>query len=176
MTSHANLRVRHGKGDPKPGTAYAIVRMRGTVNVTGSIKDTMRMLRVAAPNHAAIVPANESTFGMIRKCQDYVAYGEVDTATVVELIRKRGRAIADAPVTDELVNKLSNGKYAGVEAYAAAIAKGEATLTELGEGMKPLFRLQPAKGGHGTIKRHVGAGGPLGYHGAEINELIRRMM
>lgn len=159
-----------------PGVAYALVRIRGTVNVNGKVKDTMRMLRVQFPNHVAIIPSTESNLGMIQKVTDYVAWGEVEPAVVAELLKARGKTVGDEPLTDEIVKKSSDGKYATMDAFAAALAKGEAKMTDLGDGVKPLFRLQPPKGGHGTIKRHVAAGGPLGYHGKGVNDLIRRMI
>jgi len=43
--------------------------------------------------------------------------------------------------------------------------------------VKPVFRLHPPRGGFkGSIRKPYGAGGELGYRGAAINELIRRML
>lgn len=156
---------------------YAAVRIRGTVNVTGKIADTMKMLRLHRPNVCVLIPDDPSHRGMIQKVKDYVAYGEVDAATATELLEKRGRLVGDAPLTDASVAKATDGKYATVAAFGAALAKGEARLKDLGEDVKPFFRLHPPRGGHdGTIRHHFTVGGVLGYQGKEINALIRRMI
>lgn len=182
QVAHSKGKVSASKTHPRPptaaepGKAYLLIRIRGRVNVNGKVRDTMRMLRVGFPNHAVVVPSTPANLGMIRKVTDYIAWGEVDAATVAELLRTRGRVTNDEPLTDEFVKKASENKYAGIDAFAAAVTKGEAKLTDLGEEFKPLFRLAPPRGGHGTIKRHVAAGGPLGFHGKAIVDLARRMM
>ena len=47
-----------------------------------------------------------------------------------------------------------------------------------GDKLKPFFRLSPPKKGFGRkgIKIHFSKGGTLGYRGAKINELIKRMI
>ena len=42
--------------------------------------------------------------------------------------------------------------------------------------IKPLFRLNPPKGGYEGIKRSFTNGGALGYRGKDINKLIGRMI
>ncbi len=159
------------------GDSYAIVRIRGPVNVNGGIQDTMKMLRLGRPNHCVIVPKDPNFIGMLKKVKDYVAYGEVDAGTAAELFKTRGRLIGDKPVDDAFVNEATEGKYTSVEAFAQALAKGETKVKELGEAYKPLFRLSPPRGGHkGSIKRHATVGGVLGYQGKDINTLLRRMM
>lgn len=156
--------------------AFVVVRVRGTVNVNPRIKDTMKMMRLSRPNHAVIVPKDPSTLGMLKVVKDYVAYGELDAATAEKLLRERGRALGDHPVTDEFVNETTGGKYTSVSAFAQALVNGEAKPKELGDEFKPLFRLHPPRGGHGRIKRHYTVGGALGYRGKDINTLVGRML
>jgi len=155
---------------------YAIVRVRGPINIKPGIQDTMKMLRLTRPNHCVIVPSDPSHEGMVKKITDYVTYGEVDAATLAELIKTRGRLYGDKPLTDAYVSEATGGKYKTVAAFAAAVAEGKAKLKELGEDAKLVFRLHPPTGGYEGIKRHHTIGGALGYRGAEINDLIRRML
>lgn len=156
---------------------YIAIRIRGTVGITAKTADTLKMLRLHRPNVAVLLPDDPSHRGMIQKVKDYIAYGELDAATAAELLEKRGRVVGDAPLSDAAVAKGSGGKYASIQAFAAAIAKGEARVKDLGEDVKPFFRLHPPRGGHeGTIRHHFTVGGVLGYQGKEINALVRRMM
>lgn len=155
---------------------YAIVRVRGPINIHPGIQDTMKMLRLSRPNHCVIVPADPSHKGMLGKIKDYVTYGEVDASTLGELIRTRGRLYGDKPIDDAYVSNATGGKYKTVADFANAVAQGKAKLKELGEDAKLVFRLSPPAGGYEGIKRHHTIGGALGYRGKEINDLIRRML
>ena len=44
------------------------------------------------------------------------------------------------------------------------------------EGIRPLFRLTPPKGGWRSTKKPFARGGALGYRGPKINELVQRMV
>lgn len=154
-----------------------LVRIRGTVNLTGKTADTLEMLRLNRPNHAVVIPKTESYLGMVNRVKDYVAYGDIDADTLAALLRQRGRVMGDEPITDEFVKTATAAKYGGIDAFAKAVVKGEATMKDLGEDAKPVFRLHPPTGGHkGSTKKHYTVKGELGYRGKEINELIRRMM
>ena len=86
---------------------YGIVQVRGVVNVRRDIKDTLKMLRLHHINHCVLVPDTPENLGMIRKVKDYVAYGEVDQATLETLLETRGRVIGDLPLTDEYIREHS---------------------------------------------------------------------
>lgn len=159
------------------GGSLFLVRIRGTVHVTGKIKDTLEMLRLNRPMHAVVIPKTESYLGMVNMVKDYVAYGDIDAETMGALIKSRGRVMGDAPITDQFVKDATKAKYANVDAFAKAVVKGEATLKDLGDEAKPIFRLNPPVGGFkGSTKRHFTVKGELGYRGKDINDLVRRMM
>ncbi|HUR68062.1 MAG TPA: 50S ribosomal protein L30 [Candidatus Thermoplasmatota archaeon] len=154
-----------------------LVRIRGTVRLTGKIADTLEMLRLNRPMHAVVIPKTESYLGMVNKAKDYVAYGDIDATTMAALIKGRGRVMGDKPIDDAFVKTATQSKYANVDAFAKAVAEGKATLKELGEDAKPVFRLNPPVGGFkGSTKKHYTVKGELGYRGKEINELIKRMI
>lgn len=147
------------------------------MNINGGVQDTMKMLRLQRPNHAVLIPKTESYMGMLHKVKDYVAYGEADAKTVEDILRARGRFVGDKPIDDAAVNAATKGKFKTIAEFAKAIADGKAQLKDLGEDVKPLFRLHPPKGGQiGSTKRHASVGGVLGYHGKEINTFVRRMI
>ena len=157
--------------------SFILVRIRGTVHVTGKTRDTLEMLRLNRPNHAVVIPKTESYLGMVNRVKDYVAYGDVDVNTLATLIKERGRIMGDKPIDDAFVKAATENKFANVDAFAKAVAEGKATMKDLGEDAKPVFRLHPPTGGHkGSTKTHYTVKGELGYRGKEINELIRRMI
>lgn len=154
-------------------TLNAVVRVRGSVNIERSIKETMRQMRLGKVNHCVLLPSDDSMKGMLQKVKDYVTWGEVEPAVLVELLRSRGRLAGDAPLTDQSLASAS--KYKTVDEFAKGLAGGAAFLYEV-RGLKPLFRLHPPLKGHGGIKRSFRAGGSLGYRGKEINALLLKMI
>ena len=152
---------------------YAVIRVRGTVNVRHDIKKTLQMLRLHRVNHCVIVEENETFKGMLQKVKDYITWGELDKDTLVELIKKRGRLIGDRPVDDEYIK--SSTPYKSVEEFAEAIIDGKIRYRDLPD-IKPVFRLSPPRKGYEGIKRAYSVGGALGYRGKDINDLIKRMM
>jgi len=152
---------------------YAVVRVRGTVNVRHDIKKTLEMLRLNRVNHCVLVEESESYKGMLQKAKDYITWGEIEKDTLVELIKKRGRLIGDKPLDDDYVKSATS--YKSIEELAEAIIEGKIKYRELPE-IKPVFRLSPPRKGYEGIKRAYTVGGALGYRGKDINDLIKRML
>jgi large subunit ribosomal protein L30 len=151
---------------------YAVVQVRGVVNTRRDIKDTLKMLRLHHINHCVLIADTPENLGMIRKVKDYVAYGEVDAATLETLLKTRGRVVGDAPLTDEYLK--SNSTFSSIVEFAEALAKGESKLRDIA-GLKPVLRLHPPRKGYKTTKRTYVQGGALGYYGPEINTLLYKM-
>jgi large subunit ribosomal protein L30 len=151
---------------------YAVVRLRGQVNVRYTIEDTMKMLRLHKVNHCVFVPENPHFKGMVQKVKDYVAFGEIDANTLAEILENRGRLEGDTRLTEEYIRE--NTAYDSIQAFAEAVVKGEATLKDVPK-LKPVFRLHPPRKGHAGIKRTVQQGGELGDHGDGINALLHKM-
>ena len=176
-STEATRNASKGIGRQSGTGSLILVRLRGTVRLNGKIADTMEMLRLNRPNHAVVIPRTESYMGMVGKVKDYVAYGEIDAATMSALLKGRGRVMGDKPIDDAFVKSATENKYANVDAFAKALADGTATMKDLGEDAKPVFRLNPPVGGFkGSTKKHFTVKGELGYRGKEINELIKRMI
>lgn len=139
---------------------YAIVRLRGKVNIKPEIEDTMKMLRLNRKMHCVIYKKTDNIKGMLQKIKDYVTWGEINDEVLKSLIRKRGRKTGDERVKEEEVEKI----------FKLIKEKGKS------EEIKPVFRLTPpSKGFRKSIKQHY-PNGELGYRKEKINELLERMI
>ena len=138
----------------------AIVLVRGLVNVTKAVKDTLVMLNLRRKNHCVVIIDNSINYGMVKKVKDYITWGEIDQETFNELVDKKG---------EEYKGRLkdSKSKYE----YRKVLEIG-------GKKYKKYFRLNPPRKGFGRkgIKVSFNAGGVLGYRGDKINDLIKRML
>jgi len=160
------------KKRPKP-PCLAVVRVRGTVNVRGDVKDTLTMLRLHKPNHATLIPATPTYLGMLQKAKDHISWGEISEKTLAKLLQHRGRLKGNRPLTREYLRKLGFRSFLSA---AKALRSGKLTLKGF-PNLKPVFRLHPPSGGFKKpVKRAFAEGGELGYRGEKINELLERMM
>jgi large subunit ribosomal protein L30 len=151
---------------------YAVVRLRGQVNVRYTIEGTMKLLRLHKVNHCVVVPENPHFKGMVHKVKDYVAYGKLDAKALAELLENRGRLEGGARLTEEYVRE--NSAYVSIQAFAEAVIEEKASLKDI-PGLKPVFRLHPPRKGHAGIKRTVRQGGELGDHDENIDMLLHKM-
>jgi large subunit ribosomal protein L30 len=151
----------------------AVVQIRGEVDMTGSTQDTLEMLNLHRVNHCTLVPDTDAYRGMITKVNDYTAYGEPSADVLETLLRKRAEPEeGDADVDDEWV--ADNTDYDDVSALAEALVDEETTLRE--QGLSPVLRLHPPRGGHDGIKHPTKEGGQLGKHTTEqIDSLLKAM-
>jgi large subunit ribosomal protein L30 len=152
---------------------YAVVQLRGEVDMSGAIDDTLSMLNLHSINHATFVPERDTYEGMITKVNDYVAFGEPSVETVATLVRRRADpAEGEADVDDEWVSEETD--YDDVDALAEALVAEETTLQDA--GLAPVLRLHPPRGGHDGLKNPVADGGDLGRHTTEeIDALLEAM-
>jgi len=149
---------------------FAIVRLRGEVNVRPEIKATLGMLRIHRVNHCVVVNEDPHYRGMIQKVKDYVAWGKIDDETLTLLLEKRGRLSGNRRLTEEFLKE--NTKYSTFKELAAALNSNSANLNDL--GIKPIFRLHPARKGLRTTKKTAQQGGDLGFR-QDLTGLIKRM-
>jgi large subunit ribosomal protein L30 len=151
----------------------ALVQLRGEVNQSQGVRDTLEMLNLGTVNHATLVPETDTYTGMVTKVNDWVAHGEPSVETVATLLRRRAEPKeGDATVDDEWVAEHTD--YDGIDALARALANEETTLKEV--GLAPVLRLHPPRKGHDGLKHPTKEGGQLGKHSTEeIDELLTRM-
>jgi large subunit ribosomal protein L30 len=133
------------------GKLVAAVRIRGSVNVRHSILETLDRLHLGRPNNCAIILINDSNMGMIKKANNFMAYGEVSEEILTKIL-ERGNVKADAK----------------------ALLEGKADMKEIAKQMP--VRLHPPRHGYKSTKLGVNQGGSLGYMGDGINSLIKRMV
>ncbi|MFB6073746.1 MAG: 50S ribosomal protein L30 [Haloarculaceae archaeon] len=149
----------------------ALVQLRGEVDASSELADTLSMLNIGRVNHCTLVPETDTYRGMVTKVNDVVAYGEPSVETVALLLERRGEpAEGDGDVTDEWVAEHTD--YDDVAALAEALVAEETKLQDV--GLSPTLRLHPPRGGHDGIKHPVKEGGELGKHDS-IDELLEAM-
>lgn len=130
----------------------AVVRIRGRVNVRSDITETLKRLNLKRVSNCTLIKVNDAYRGMLNKCSNYVAYGEVDEATVAKLLERN-------KIEDLSAKELMEGSY---------------DYDKLKERLP--FRLHPPRHGYKSTKLNVRQGGSLGYMGNGINSLIARMV
>lgn len=155
---------------------YFAVRVRGALGMRGKILDTLSMLRMNKVNHGVLIWGEKSFMGMLNKCKDYIAYGEIDEKALVRLLRVRGKVEGQKALTDEHIKNLT--EYKDIKQFAKALLDGKIQYREKDIfKIKPVFRLHPPRKGHrGTIKKHYAEGGTLGNVGDYINIMIHKML
>jgi large subunit ribosomal protein L30 len=151
----------------------AVVQLRGEVDMTGETQDTLEMLNIHRVNHCALVPDTDAYRGMITKVNDYTAYGEPSQEVLETLIQKRGEPLEGSDeIDDEWVADQTD--YDDVSDLATALLDDETTLRE--QGLAPVLRLHPPRGGHDGLTHPTTEGGQLGKHDTEqIDALLEAM-
>jgi large subunit ribosomal protein L30 len=153
--------------------AYAVIRVRGKVNVHPKIKKTLELMNLSRVNHCVLVPERDNVKGMLQVAKDYVTWGKVSDETIAKLLEKRGKCPGDVPLTEEFLQSVSS--YKTFKDLAKEIAKDKVNLSDIPD-VKPVFRLHPPMKGFEGIKRSVRNKGALGYRAEQINTLIDRMI
>ncbi|MFQ6053489.1 MAG: 50S ribosomal protein L30 [Candidatus Bathyarchaeia archaeon] len=148
------------------------IRIRGGVNASTRVEDTLRMLRMERNNTATLLDDRPDYLGMLQKAKDYITWGEPTVETIRLLLERRGRVPGGGRIDDRTLTALG---YESLDDLAAALHGCEAEFNKL-DGVKPFFRLHPpSRGFKRTVKRPYRNRGELGYRGEAINELAKRM-
>lgn len=152
---------------------YAVIRVRGSVNLNPEIKATLQMLNLHKINHLVLLKEEPSFKGMLFKAQAYLTYGEINEETLSKLLKKKARLLGDKKIEVEFLKK---NKIKNFEEMAKSLIDGKIALKEL--GIKPVLRLRPPSKGYerGGIKKAFAVGGVSGYRATEINALIKKMI
>jgi large subunit ribosomal protein L30 len=138
---------------------FAVIRLRGLVNMEQSVKDALMMLRLNRKMNCILLNDGKVQKGMLQKVKDRVTWGEIDDETLMALVEKRGRKAGNVRLTEEEAKAAFKNIKEGKDA-----------------GIKPVFRLTPpSKGFKNSIKQHY-PNGEVGYRGKEINTLLKRMI
>ena len=151
--------------------SWAVVRVRGEVNIKPKIKRTMKLMRLNRVNHCVIIPENETYKGMLNIIKDYVTWGEIAPETTQIMLESSGKKSGKSDFTK---SDLKDSSFNTIKALGKGLSEGKAVIGDIAE-LKPVFRLHPPRKGYEGIKRSFKEGGALGYRGEKINQLIRRM-
>lgn len=152
---------------------FAVIRVRGTVNIKPDIKHTLKLLRLNRVNHCVLIEENDVMKGMLQMIKDYVTWGEIEKENLFKLINSRGKLSGDKTITDEYIKSATS--VDNINKLSESILKNKFKYKDIPD-IKPLFRLNPPKKGYEGIKRSFKNKGALGYRGKEINKLIERMI
>jgi len=151
----------------------ALVQLRGEVNQSQAVRDTLEMLNLHKVNHCVLVPETPTYRGMITKVNDWVAHGTPTAEAVATVLRKRAEPAEGNGDVDEAW-LAEHTDYDSFEALAEALLAEETTLRD--QGLSPTLRLHPPRGGHDGIKHPTKEGGQLGKHETDdISELLEAM-
>jgi len=152
---------------------FAVVRVRGTINLKPDIKRTLQLLRLNRTNHCVLLEESNYSQGMLHIAKDYITWGEVDKNLLSNLILSRGKITGDKDLTEDYIKSATS--HNNIEKLAQAIINNKFKYKDIPD-VKPIFRLNPPKKGYEGIKRSFINKGALGYRGKEINKLISRMI
>jgi large subunit ribosomal protein L30 len=108
---------------------YAVIRVRGTVNIKPDIKKTMQLLRLSRTNHCVLLEENVVYKGMLQMVKDYTTWGEINKETLSKLLSERGKLIGDKPLTEDYLKKAT--PYHSFEKLSEAILKDIVKYSEI---------------------------------------------
>lgn len=145
----------------------AVIRLRGTLNISKELSDTLKFMHLHYKHHAAVIDATPANIGMIKKVRDFITWGEISKEVFTQLLVKRGRLSG---------NKRLSMKDSEVKKFVTDFFTGKAKLKDI--GVKPVFRLSPPSGGFERrgIKKPLKDKGALGPRRAEIDKLLLKMI
>lgn len=67
----------------------AAIQIRGRIGAKKNVKETLDLLNLQKKNALVILDDTEENKGMLKKCKDYLTYGEVDEETIEALQDER---------------------------------------------------------------------------------------
>jgi len=135
-----------------------IIRIKGQVGLDKKINETLNRLRLRKKYSCVVLNPKKEQLGMIKKIENFVAFGEIKNDTFEKLIETRGQIIDKSKKIDakKIIEELEKGKK----------------YEEL--NLKPFFRLHsPRKGINSRVHFPKGV---LGNNKNKINDLIEKML
>ena len=136
-----------------------IIRIRGDVKLDRDVRETFDRMHLGRKYSCIVINPNKEQLGMIKKLEDFTAFGDIRKDVFEKLIDIRGQ-------------KTSKNKKIDAKKIIGELEKGK-KYEDL--GIKPFFRLHPPRGGLKSSKRHFPRG-VLGNNGEKINDLVLRML
>lgn len=151
------------------------VRLRGTASDNPDVQRTMESLKLERTFQARLLENTPSNLGMLRSAKVLVAWGEVNPEILAHVLEKRGERDGANGLDESFLRLVGKESF---EDLAKSVVAGETSLYELSRaGLKVPFRFHPPRGGFKrSLRRAATDGGELGYRGADINSLAKRMI
>ncbi len=146
--------------------------MRGLVNTSTTVRDTLKSLNLETRFRATIVPETPSYKGMLKKAKDRIAWCEASSSIIKQLLEKRGRMKGRKLIQKEDLKKLG---FESIDQLANDISESKIILQKI-EGIKPSFALSPPKGGFKrSVRRNYKQGGILGAN-PDLPKIVETML
>ncbi len=165
---------RMSNNNPEIAKRIIVIRVRGRLDRSISVKKTLKLLRLNRTNHCVIIDSRATYQGMLHKAKDLLTWGEPDFQTMKDLLIKRGKLKGGERLTEDYIRKNTN--FSSIDDFVKQFLIFKADLSDI-EGLKPVFRLHPPRKGHSRngVKYSFTIGGAVGYRGNEINGLVTKM-
>ena len=152
---------------------YAVIRIRGIININPDIKKTLQLFNLTRVNHCVLVEEKPSIKGMLQVAKDYITWGEIEKDILTKLIISRGKLEGDIQINEKYLRSATS--YVSFDKLSEAIIDNKIKYKDI-PSVKPIFRLNPPKKGFEGIKRSYKNKGALGFRGKDINKLIEKMI
>jgi len=68
----------------------AVIRLRGSIKMKNDIKDALKILNLKKINTMIMIDKNDSNIGMIRKVENFAAWGEINNDILNEIKNRYG--------------------------------------------------------------------------------------
>jgi large subunit ribosomal protein L30 len=75
-----------------------VIRIKGRVGISQKINETLDRLRLRRKYSCVVLKGSEEERGMIKKVEDFVAYGEIKDDVYKELVKIRGKKGKDGKI------------------------------------------------------------------------------
>ena len=67
---------------------YAIVRVRGSVNINPKITKTLEIVRLHSVNNMVLMKETKGNRSLLRKIESYATFGEISAETLEKVLEK----------------------------------------------------------------------------------------
>lgn len=149
-----------------------VVNMRGTINISSRVKQTLNEFHLTGRFRSALIPDNAVNQGMLRVVKDRVSWCKIGQEDIAKLLQSRAKKEGSRNLTSDDFRQLG---YPDIMELAKAIEEGKISLQE-SSSIRPFFTLNSPKGGFKrSIRRLYAQGGILGEN-PDLPKLVRSML
>ncbi len=78
---------------------YIAVRVRGQPDVNDTVRETLDNLGLERKNQAAVLPEREELKGMLKKCKDFITFGNIGKDAAEELAEEKNEEFDPESIT-----------------------------------------------------------------------------